>query len=258
MNIYLTCCINVDTPILTNHFLKYYKELGIENFLIIINSKTEDNPNLQKTKEILSHNGIIPEIWIGLYDVYTYRQKRLALQYKHCKSNDWVIGVDLDEFIELPPIFKTFKEFLESNDLHGYSYVKGIFVDRLSSDGELKELQELPDISIQFPIKCDITKSILKACIDKIVAHKGNIETGTGHHVLSWSKEYDMYSLTHYHDILNVNHYKWDDTVISRIKKFALNNDYANIDDAWYTEGNRFLNYISKYGKIDISNISQS
>lgn len=252
-NIYLTCCINANMPILTQHFMKYYKNIGIENFLIIVNSLTDNNKELNDTLDILSKYNIYPEIWIGIYDVHTYREKRLALQYTHCSKNDWVVGVDLDEFVGFPNEYKSFPELLNYCDNNKINCVRGIFVDRISDTGELKKIESYPDISIQFPIKCEITKLINKAWVSKIIAFKGDMETITGHHYLSY--EYEK-NAVYYPEILDVNHYKWDITIIDRIKKLISIPNYNNIDIGWYEEGNRFLKYINKNGKIDINNIN--
>lgn len=250
----LICCIGTDVPNLVYNFIKYYKEMGVDNFLLIVHSKEQNSKNLEETLDILKSFNITPVyMWIEEFNIYKVDHKKWNI-YDTCKSSDWILDVDLDEFIELPDEFSNINDFLYYCDVNNYTYVDGEFIDRVSKIGELNKINRTEDIFNQFPIKCRITRDILKEPCAKTPIMKGNLRPTHGHH----SIDMDVSSNKIYNKcpfFMPVNHFKWDFTVIDRLEKFANDNDLKFVNTYYRDASKKFIDYINLNKKIDINNL---
>jgi hypothetical protein len=246
---YLTVTIGPDYRLLP-YFLRYYKTLGIEKFLVILN--TPDDAPLK----ILQDFDLSPvKIWTEPFSETLKQRYERSIIDKYCSNDDWVIYSDLDEFHDYPAGLDYHLKYCEK---HNIDFVEGRLLDRISETGELTILDETRPLEEQYPLGGYITNNLLKAWDKKIVAAKGKLIVGGGHHIfldsatnntLPYIRNFSDYSLG-----IKVHHFKWDRNVLDRM------NRYIHLQDEslayWVKEIRRFLDHYSKHNKINISDIS--
>lgn len=243
--IFIVVTVGPDYQLLPK-FLRYYKNLGIKNFLVILNTLD------QLPLEILKQEDIVPEkIWSEPFSEASKQYHERIAILKNCNRNDWVIYADLDEYQYYPMSLIEHIKFCENNKIN---FLEGLLIDRISQSGELIKIDQNKSLEEQFPLRGFITNNLLKAWDKKIVLAKARLVVGGGHHIflesttyktLPYDKELNENSLG-----IEVHHFKWDKRAFDRM------NDYLNLPDdslkAWREEIGRFLKYISEHKKIDI------
>lgn len=248
-NLFLTVTIGPDYRLLA-HFLRYYKNLGVHNFLVILN--TPDDAPLK----ILQNYDIKPvRIWTEPFSERLKQAHERDIISKYCSNEDWIVYSDLDEFQHYPAGLLNQLKFCENN---GIDFLEGRLLDRISETGELTELDSKKSLEEQYPLGGYITNKLLKAWDKKIVVAKGKLVVGGGHHIfldratnntLPYIRKLNRYSRG-----IKVHHFKWDRNVLIRM------NQYKNLQDEslfyWIKEIHRFLRHYSKYKKINILNKS--
>ena len=222
--------IKIDVAdVLLHHFLKYYRNLGVTEFILHGND-TIINAIKPVYKDFYNIN-FVP-INTEKYLEYTKRdcnifkklKERGLLELYHklgCGGNvlpEWLIQndlkrqylsedelcfiLDLDEFVELSAT-----ELKLIND-SGVQYCRGILVDRIGySSNEPVNLNKDIDIFKQLDQQIDITKKIGKRAINKIIITRGHLESCFGHHGLY--KRSDIWDKKSWSRILNVWHCKY-------------------------------------------------
>lgn len=245
--IFLTVTIGPDYRLLPK-FLNFYKNFGIENFLIILNT-SDETPSL-----FLKNNGITPEkIWTEPFSEDLKQHYEREVVDRCCSGEDWVVYADLDEFQFYPMGFLNHINFCEKNRIE---FLEGRLVDRISKDGELTDLDSSIALEKQFPLRGFITSNLLKAWDKKIVFAKGRLVVGGGHHIFldkatHKTLPYDPDLNAPSKDI-EIHHFKWDRGVLCRMKKYTQLSDSSLT--AWRNEILRFLDHYSRNLKIDITN----
>ena len=178
-NIYLTAVLGLDFDLkLLPHFIQHYLDLGIEpnNFLLILNCfKYPDN--LQKAIDKLQEFDIkAKDIWETEYESQEKWYRTNKLLNENVTRDDWVIHPDFDEFHVYP---KPLTEVIADFENHNITAVQGVLVDRVGSEGEIKDVEE--DISIweQYPLETSFSKLLLLAGI-KLMLYKGDLRANNG------------------------------------------------------------------------------
>jgi len=105
--------------------------------------------------------------------------------------------------------------------------VNGIFLDRLSSDGSLKEPVMHLHLFSQFELGCQLHRQFSLGTPKKVMAFKGDLRINRGHHRLAlcwfWNRRnyldltpwktspppHSQITLKPYFKRLNVHHFKW-------------------------------------------------
>lgn len=227
--VYLSTMVTVDgfRKKLIQDFLDYYIELGIrpENILLTIHivRKSKLDQILQIVEEIVRRE-VYYDIFIGNWssEAIMFHQAHKLL---HCtRSADWIIVADSDEFHEYPT--KNISSFFEVLDSRQINVVNGLFLDRLSDDGALKEPNPHLPIFGQFIMGCRMQRFLSLGTPKKVMAFKGNLRINRGHHRLAlcwfWSRR-NYLDLTPWKTCpphastkirpmkgrLNVHHFKW-------------------------------------------------
>jgi len=227
--VYLSSMVTVDSfrMKLLEDFLEYYIKLGIriENFLLTV--QMTSNSELEKVVFVLdaiTKKGAYFDILIGKWtsESLMFHQAHKLL---HCTTRkDWIIVADSDEFHEYPS--KDVKLFLEKLDSQNINVVNGIFLDRVSRNGELVELQSEVHLFKQFELGCRFHRNFNLGTPKKVMAFKGTLRINRGHHrlALCWFWDRRNYldltpwkscppnnatKIKPYGKILNVHHFKW-------------------------------------------------
>lgn len=205
----------IDDTSLLPYFLEWYKEQGVDQFIINIVDSVEDNAIIEdilhKSK---NYNLIINSVFYGRDDNLIQAQNREKAQEKYTNNNDWIIFADLDEFHEYPGGMKNFLKSIEGN----YNLVKGVFIDRLTENGKFEAYNDQEDLFEQYPIKSDISYSILKVPGPRVSAVRGLAHRGSMH--ISKNPLYqDNMKVKICPQVIKINHFKWRHGVVDRTKK---------------------------------------
>jgi hypothetical protein len=242
-------CIGSETPNLIPHFIRYYRSIGVDEFLIILHSNSSSSPNFRYANDILLQHDITPLVyWIDRFLGIEKLKRLRQLVDKYIASDAWYINADLDEFVEYAWLSHNpgaFRKLLKYCELSNYTFVRGRLVDMVSSDGSLIQIKSNVALGEQFPRQCRISERILRATCRKIIACRGYHRCTPGHHYVLNTPKFPFPGL------LRVNHFKWDATVTYRLKE-----RHRNYVEACYKhadESRRFLEYIQRHGKIDVS-----
>ena len=201
-----------------------------------------ENKQYEKVKEITD----IYKGKIFLYkhsDTEEYNWETVTACYNEIKSkypDDWWIVSDDDEFHIYS---KDLKEIIQDCDKNGWKIVRGGFIDRIGENGKFKEIENFDNnksIFSQYPYAGFFRYPMSKACPNKICIVKGDIEITAGQHYAkidghtTWRWQGWNHPLIAPVDVYNVqvHHFKWDKTVIDRIKKIAdIKKEYAYSDE---------------------------
>jgi len=244
-NIYLTVTVGPDYRLLP-YFLRYYKDLGIKNFLVILN--TPDTAPIR----ILQENGINPvKIWTDPFSEKLKQFHERDVILRHCSDNDWVVYSDLDEYQYYPA---GIEHQIEYSEKVGIDFIEGKLIDRVSKTGELVKLNEGLSLNEQFPLGGYLTGALLKAWDKKITAAKGKLIVGGGHHIfldnasyktLPYKKKLNKHSKGN-----EIHHFKWDRDVLIRMNRSLILQDESL--SCWRKEIIRFLKHYDRYNRINI------
>lgn len=239
MQIHLLTVIGSDVKVLP-HMLRHYGRMGIDSFLINVNLDHADDPIMDDVREALAEHDIeVSRIQIGPWnnDVNT----RLYAESKE-NPDDWYIIADLDEFQEYP---SDLREIIEQCEDKGYDYIEGCFIDRIAADGGFPEITSDSPLDEQFPLGCTFTHRILGGYPLKVVAAKGKVEVSVGNHNANGGVPCPVEEC-----FVQVHHYKWDQSVVSRMWKRARNRDLG----VYMLACRRFVDYFQvNNGRIDVS-----
>lgn len=230
---------------LLKKFIKHYMKLGVDDFFILLHVDcNEVSVEFFKRKKD-EFCEILNEFGINFFDVIK-TSWHPSVQYfntvkiqKQLSVDDWILNVDVDEFVTLDGL----KLILNSNN---EGFVKGNFVDRITETGILEEIDPNQELWDQFPVNALVTKKLLQAPTNKIIANKNKFTCSPGHHYLE-GKE-NAYLNMKKSVVYPVYHFKWHAGVIDTLKRRV--ETYKKLGEKREFESIRFLEYIKKNGRI--------
>ena len=126
--IYLIVTVGPDYRLLPK-FIEYYKRLGVDEFLVILNTSDQGPHNILSIYKISTVSS-----WVSEFSEHTKQQCERQIIEKHCSINDWVLYADLDEFQYYP---KGLREHLDICNRYKLDFLEGRLLDRVSRDGSL-------------------------------------------------------------------------------------------------------------------------
>jgi len=179
MSLKLISHVNGDNDLI-EAWLKYYLQLGIDRFHLIVHGDQEENHRLLAIRN--SYPITIEDSYGGPFDVYKKKDRINAVLARH--SDEWILLVDSDEFVEFPyqDIPTTVREL---NTAHA-NVMAAPMLQRLTVDGSLETppviddpFQMLPlcsvDLYWRMGVRADIFKFPLFFCAkDTRIAEGGN------------------------------------------------------------------------------------
>lgn len=285
-NVYVTACFSLDFDLcLLDHFIKHYKSLGIkkENFLLVLNC-FKGYQNLEKGLAILKSHDIFPgDVWCQEYESHEKWERVHRLITKYVNNDSWVIHPDADEFFQFP---HNLNQLLPTLDNAGINAIQGFLIDRLSSDGKIKEVTD-EEIFSQFPSKANLANLIGLTGV-KLMAYKGYMRANNGsgqiheqckEHVAyahgtnqslhktdlcikilgEWSPEKDIdYDPEKFNESVYqtlqmrygflVHHFKWHGQVLEKLKQRL--ETYQRLGRPQSVQSLRLLNHYEKNGRF--------
>jgi hypothetical protein len=211
-NIYLVCCIGVEFDYdIVSHFIKYYKELGVDKFLLILNTVDKNSEKLKYVQNILRKYNIKEEmVWIGDFrdEIKTHNMAQVVS--KNTNLEDWVVTVDVDEFQKYYVDLRKFISYCEKKNYH---CVMGNFVDRLTKNGKIVDINEDTNIWEVFPIETNMNYWN-DTIYTKVLLSKAYAEVSKGHHFLVC----DSSSGKYFPSKLEVHHFKWRGSILDKLR----------------------------------------
>ena len=216
------------------HFIKHYTRYVDEIQLVVY--ETEQNPNIGKEvyelTEDYSNVKIIKIVKDRIYD--WNKVTSLYNMFKLKYPNDWWVIADIDEFHLYP--YDNLQTLIDECDLNGWDIVRGGFIDRIGRGGDFVEIEAETPLWEQFPNAGFFRYPMSNACPNKICLVKGNVKITSGQHYAefdghtTWKWQgWNHPLIAPFHDYsIQVHHFKWDSTVIERIKAVAqIKQDYS-------------------------------
>lgn len=184
--LYTSIAADYDGAALLPHFISHYRGLGVkpENFLVVVNHNPEKTDMVSKdpvgdVTTILDSHKIKYRLWLDQYS----SEKLLKIRYEMLNSagwDDWIIHADSDEFHDYGT--QNLVKFFEQCDKEGINEIKGFYLDRVSATGELTQVTQTPHLFQQYPMKCQVIKSVTGGRDTKAMAYKGYWRSDRGNH----------------------------------------------------------------------------
>jgi hypothetical protein len=161
-----------------------------------------------------------------------------ALQAQRCRERDWLIWADIDEFQEYPCALRALIEFAERS---GIDYFWGEVIDRIADSGALEPFDPTRSIWLQYPREYPVTRDVAGAETRKVTCGRASVRVAPGPHTVTNEKR-----LRYYADPVLVHHFKWDATVLGRLKARVL----PEWREQWWFESQRLLDFFERTGGI--------
>jgi hypothetical protein len=242
--IYLICTLEpVRIPFL-RQFVEHYIHLGVERFLLSLQVEPDFDPEAIATfrddaNAVLRPFGVeLNGVLVRPFSSLALREHHDELQRRFCRDTDWIVWADIDEFQVYPGDFKTLIGLAES---YAIDYFRGFFVDRVAEDGKVKAFDPDESIWTQFPRQVRVLGPLTPGMIHKVTCARGNVFITRGNHF----PENDT-PLRYYSEPVDVHHFKWDLTVVSRLSR-RLQPDYQAFSP-WWVESKAVIDFIESNG----------
>lgn len=228
-------------------FVEHYLGEGVERFCITLHID-RDAPveharaASERAEEVLAGFGVpLFAVLRCRFDAYRVSEQDNAVR-RSLAPDDWVVCADLDELHEYP---EPLREMLETCDELGYTEVRGKMIDRIAEDGSLRRFDPERPLWEQYPVGAPITGRILRGEVAKVVATRSVMRIGPGRH-LSQGR-----SLRPYPKEAIVHHFKWDASVVERLRP-RLSEEFKS-RCPWWTETQRLVDHLERFGRIELS-----
>jgi hypothetical protein len=224
------------------YMLSHYEQMGIEDMAVHARADPGDEQALDAIAAVARERHI--EVRSRIVAPWHFAMNTVlhaACRSQH--SSDWFVVADQDEFQLYPD---GLGEAVKYCDRHGFDYIEGCLVDRISSSGRLVDVDCSRPLWGQYPIGCIASAVVAGSCINKIVAARGGVRLSNGqHHALS-GRGCPVGSL-----YIAVHHFKWTTAVLGSLVKRVNLSQYSaecqrllgNVchDDAFDLDDDRLL-----------------
>ena len=123
-------------------------------------------------------------------------------------EDEWVVIVDLDEFVEFQgPI----AGLLPSVEAEQANVVRGVMLDRFALDGQPTPLRNDIPIDRQYPVRSRFIPIVMNGADFKGVLVKGRLRAAVAHHIFESERIYSQQ--------LEISHYKWTGSALERVRR---------------------------------------
>lgn len=236
-----------ENPELLPHFVDHYARLGVDRILIVLRTPRREE---SLCHAFVSANSCPTAVsWFPcnhFADADKAEVEERVLRENGVRPDDYVMHLDLDEFHEYPvPIISIVEVMSRKRNWA----LRGWLVDRIAEGGVLAPVRSTFDIGEQYPIGCDVTKNLLKACTQKIMLCQARVRLRDGINHDTCNAFYEKIPFGRIEDYV-VHHFKWTDGVEARLRARL---DGPSVGPEYRRECHRFLECIRTTGKLDLS-----
>jgi|TARA_B100001964_G_C14109365_1_gene543020 hypothetical protein len=248
MEVNLVVVTGID-PILLYHYIKHYKQLGVDNFYIVI---WGDSKDVKYDETIAVLNDYNLEVYKDYRNLRTGDAQFLTDIYNEVistKPDNWWIQADHDEFIILD---KPLKEFIDKDLIYNnMDFVYGIMLDRIGEGGEFSKLTyDDNDIWKKFPNVGFISNVIRENDVRGVPILKGNNILNLGQHSVHpyiFIEEW-KFKILEFPPKIQIHHFKW------RREDIDMHAKYSLFGESWWShENEKVYNYMTENQRIDIT-----
>jgi hypothetical protein len=230
------------------HMINHYKDIVDDIYVVVYR---------QHDKDGIVEN--IQQLGIPIYKVVTepkFNWERVTELYNEVtstKPQEWWIISDDDEFHIYP---RSPRDIIKDAYDEGYTFITGGFVDRIGTNGEFPKVDLDTNIWTTFPNMGFFRYPMSGANPNKVVIVRGYVDVTPGQHYADFGDGWNSWGTSHPQRypiddaFVQVHHFKWDSTVLDRIKEVSeIEKDYT-----YWWEYKKMYNAIKDSGdKIDIS-----
>lgn len=198
----LFVCVFDDARLLA-HFFRHYVRFGVTEFHLAVPSDLAKYvATVSRNYRVIQYNDLNVEgSFTGGVEAVT-KMRELAQG-----PEEWVVIVDLDEFVEFPePVIRLIRKI----EAEGGNIARGIMYDRFAVDGHLKTFDDNSELSAVFPVRARFRSLVMRGNEFKGVLVKGHLRSRAAHH--------EFYDERAYSQMLEISHYKWNDRAIDRTR----------------------------------------
>ena len=230
----LFVCV-VDDVRLLPHFLRHYARSGVTEFHIAAPQ------HLANSIASVSHNyRVIQYHEFDAVASFTGGAEAVTKMREIAQgAEEWVVIVDLDEFVEFPEPVTALVEKVEAE---GANIACGIMYDRFAIDGRLKDFADNSDLSALFPVRARFRRFVMGGNEIKGVLVKGDLKSFAAHH--------KFYDERPYSETLEISHYKWNDRALERTRVARDLCSAANSPWDFESEFKRVLDHYELHGRF--------
>ena len=221
-------------------FVEHYRGIGVERFLLAlqvepgIGQGTKD-ADFARFRETLASLGVDEGwLWDHEYNAPATIRHQRTLQSEHLHSADWIVWCDSDEFQIYP---SRLPEIIAGLETQKIDYVRGVFIDRVAADYGLPAFDARTPVWNTFPRACNVTTALSGGDPRKVVLARAGVKVSGGKHV-----SIGMEKLKTIDGWVQVHHFKWDATVIDRLR-YRVRPEWA-ARFPWWVESKRLLDYL--------------
>jgi hypothetical protein len=222
--------------------LAHYRERGVESFALNVHLADTADPVLDQVRIAAAEQGCeVGSVGVGHWQDFELPSWIASMrQY----PNDWWVLADQDEFHHYPDRLQSLLSYC---DRKGYDHIYGLLVDRIASDGYFPAIDYSRPLWPQFPLGCIFSAAVLRAYPMKVIAAKGYVEIGAGHHRVAKGVGCPIQDI-----FVQVHHFKWTAGVIERQRLRAATLRRNGV--FFWEESARFMRYCETHDDhIDVS-----
>ena len=221
-------------------FVDHYRTLGVASFHLSLHL----DPNLPYVSTVDACNeaeatlrtaGVsLKAVLVCPFSAEALQSHHACFQRQDCSAEDWIVWSDIDEFQVYPADLPTMIRFAERNQI---DYFWGEFVDRISATGALEPFDPRRSIWSQYPRTCYLTRDVAEAETHKVTCARATVLVSPGNHWVT-----NEQSLRYYANPVEVHHFKWDASVISRLGRRVL----PEGRERWWMESQRLIDFLGQ------------
>jgi hypothetical protein len=245
-------------PLLLEHFLDHYWNLGVDRFFVILH-RSESGEHTRQILDTLARRGLEPAALVNTFSIKLKLERYREVVALRCTPEDWVLYADGDELQVYPsPIH----QFASSLQARGIGYATGRFVDRLAPAGELAAIRPSPSLWEQFPYAAPVTERITGGWAQKVCLARAGLRLAEGGaHALALGRGVMAdYQQTHAEarvPPVDIHHFKWDHSLRVRLanKLNVRAGDRDAVDGvSFIAEYHRLAAHLSQHAGIYVEN----
>jgi hypothetical protein len=224
-----------DDTMLLEAFLGHYAAAGIDEFHIAVPSALAPTiaPLVEKYDVNLHTASAVVDVNYGSANVIG------ELRGRHQGDDEWVVIVDLDEFVDFTD---DIADILASAEAEGANVVRGTMFDRFSVSGKIVGSEAGSDPAKAYPIKARFARNVMLGYDQKGVLVRGRLTgvPGADHH---WFVGERIASAN-----LEIAHYKWTPGSVDRLKDRCPQLRRAGTD--WVSVYERAIDHYESHGRF--------
>jgi Glycosyl transferase family 2 len=227
----------LDDAKLLDHFLRHYEAVGIGEFYIAAPSSFANDIEKARSDHRITH--FATDLTSSFTQGSVANIEIRALRSRYQRDDEWVVIVDLDEFIAFPTHIST---VIRSADEEKANVVRGIMYDRFRADGKAADFEPGADLAKCYPVKTRFIRDVMLGRDHKAVLVKGHLKgrRGVDHH--------DMVGQKVASGVLEIDHYKWTAGSVERLKARCVMLREAGTE--WSSEYERVVEHYETHGRF--------